>query len=116
MAVHATGPKAVLVTSYQGESTPSDAVDVVGSDREGLWRVRTPKLDLSVNGAGDAVAALFFVSLLASGSVPDALSHAASAIFGLLQKTLALGSRELALIAAQDEFVAPSRVFVPERF
>ena len=116
MAVHAAGPRAVLVTSYQGDTTPSDAVDVVASDRAGLWRVRTPKLDLSVNGAGDAVAALFFVSLLASGSVPEALSHAASAIFGLLSKTLALGSRELALVAAQDEFVKPSRVFVPELF
>ena len=115
-AVHAAGPRAVMVTSYQGESTPSDAVDVVASDRDGLWRVRTPKLDLSVNGAGDAVAALFFVSLLATGSVPEALSHAASAIFGLLQKTLTLGSRELALVAAQDEFVAPSRVFKPEPF
>ena len=115
-AVHALGPGTVLVTSYQGESTPSDAVDVVASDRVNLWRVRTPKLDLSVNGAGDAVAALFFVSLLASGSVPAALSHAASAIFGLLQETLTLGSRELALVAAQDEFVKPSRVFVPELF
>ncbi len=32
-SVHAGGPKAVLVTSYQGESTPSDAVDLVASDR-----------------------------------------------------------------------------------
>ena len=41
--------------------------------------------------------------------------HAASAVFGLLSATLEAGSRELALVAAQDEFVHPTRVFAPER-
>jgi len=117
--VHAKGPRAVLVTSYVGEGAPGDTIDLVASDGEAVWRVRTPKLALSVNGAGDAIAALFFVTLLSRGaggrrSVPDALSHAASAIHGLLRATLEAGSRELALVAAQDEFVRPSRVFIPE--
>ncbi len=120
-ALHETGPRVVLVTSYQGDATPSDVIDMVASDGEALWRVRTPKLDLSVNGAGDAVAALFFVSLLARaadgrGGVRGALSHAASAIFGLLQTTLDAGTRELALVKAQDEFVTPSRIFAAEAF
>jgi len=117
--VHAKGPRAVLVTSYVGEGAPGDTIDLVASDGAAVWRVRTPKLALSVNGAGDAIAALFFVTLLSRGaggrrSVPDALSHAASAIHGLLRATLAAGSRELALVAAQDEFVRPSRVFTAE--
>lgn len=115
-ALHARGPQTVLVTSYVGEDTPDNAVDLVASDGASLWRVRTPKLGLSVNGAGDAIAALFFVTCLARGSVPEALSHAASAIFGLLSATLEGGTRELALVAAQDEFVRPSRVFAPEIF
>ena len=43
------------------EETPADSIDLVAADGGGLWRVRTPRLDLSVNGAGDAIAALFFV-------------------------------------------------------
>ncbi|MGI3900090.1 MAG: pyridoxal kinase PdxY [Janthinobacterium lividum] len=115
-ALHARGPRIVLVTSYVGEDTPDDAVDLVASDGADMWRVRTPKLGLSVNGAGDAIAALFFVSCLAHGSVPEALSHAASAIFGLLSATLEAGTRELALVAAQEEFVRPSRIFAPELY
>lgn len=112
--LHARGPGAILVTSYLGEDTPRDAIDLVASGEAGAWRVRTPKLALSVNGAGDAIAALFFVTYLASGSVPEALAHAASAVFGLLGATLEAGTPELALVAAQDEFVRPSRVFAPE--
>ena len=92
---------------------PADAIDLVASDGTALWQVRTPKLDVSVSGAGDAVAALFFVSLMHYRSVPDALSHAASSTFGLLTKTMEVGTTELALVAAQDEFVRPSQVFAP---
>ncbi len=113
-AIHARGPHAILVTSYLGEDTPDDAVDLVASGDAGAWRVRTPKLALSVNGAGDAIAALFFVSYLAEGSVPGALSHAASAVHGLLRVTLDAGTPELALVKAQQEFVTPTRVFAPE--
>ena len=113
-ALHAKGPRAVLVTSCLGDTTPADALDLVASDGARAWRIRTPKLALSVNGAGDAIAALFFVTYLARRSVPEALSHAASAVFGLLSATLDAGTRELALVAAQDEFVRPSRVFAPE--
>ncbi len=114
-SVHGLGPRIVLVTSYLGEATPADAIDLVASDGTALWQVRTPKLDVAVNGAGDAVAAIFFVSLMHSRSVPGALSHAASAIFGLLAKTAEAGTRELALVAAQDEFVNPSQVFAAEQ-
>ena len=113
-ALHARGPRAVLVTSYLGETTPADALDLVASGDAGAWRVRPPRLPLSVNGAGDAVAALFFAKFLEEGSVPGALAHAASAIFGLLRATLEAGTRELALVRAQDEFVRPSRPFAPE--
>lgn len=113
-AVHARGPRAVLVTSYLGEGTPADALDLVASGDGGAWRVRTPRLPLSVNGAGDAVAALFFARYLEEGSVPGALAHAAGAVFGLLAVTLEAGTRELALVRAQGEFMRPSRAFLPE--
>ena len=97
-----------------GSVLADGSIDLVASGGGGAWRVRTPRLDVSVNGAGDAVAALFFVSLLSHRAVPAALSHAASAIFGLLRATADAGTRELALVPAQDEFVRPSRVFAPE--
>ena len=53
--------------------------------RRGAFRVRTPKLPISVNGAGDAIAALFFAHYLRGGSAAEALSRAASSVFGLLQ-------------------------------
>ncbi len=114
-ALHGLGPRTVLVTSYLGEETPGDAIDLVASDGSTLWRLRTPRLDLAINGAGDAIAALFFVSLLQHGSAPEALAHAGSAIFGLMRMTAEAGARELRLVAAQDEFVRPSRLFEPEQ-
>ena len=113
--VHAKGPQVILVTSYLGESTPADRIDLLASDGTDLWRVRTPRLDVSVNGAGDAIAALFFVHWLARRSAADALAEAAASIYGLLRRTKEAGSREILLVGAQDEFVAPTTRFAPER-
>jgi pyridoxine kinase len=114
-AVHQRGPKVVLVTSLDTVETPADAVDLLASDGEGVWRVRTPKLAISVNGAGDAIAALFFVHYLRTRRAADALAEAAASIHGLLRRTAEAGSREILLVAAQDEFVNPSRRFAVEK-
>jgi pyridoxine kinase len=113
-AVHDLGPRAILVTSLHTDETPEDAIDLLASDDSGVFRLRTPKLPLSVNGAGDAIAALFFAHYLRSGNIGQALAQAASSIFGVLTKTAEVGSREIQLIAAQDELVSPSRVFEAE--
>jgi pyridoxine kinase len=109
------GPKTVLVTSLHAEDTPTNSLDLLVSASDGVFRVRTPLLDISVNGAGDAIAALFFFHILKTESAAKALSLAASSVFGLLKKTHETGGREIALIAAQDEFVSPSRIFQPEK-
>jgi pyridoxine kinase len=113
-ALHALGPKAIMVTSLHTDETPPDAIDLVASDAAGRFRVRTPKLPISVNGAGDAIAALFFAHYLRSSSAAESLSRAASSIFGVLKRTAEAGAREIMLIDAQDEFVTPSRVFPAE--
>src|SRR5215813_2417242 len=113
-AVHDLGPRAILVTSLRTAETPEDAIDLLASDEDGCYRTRTPKLVLAVNGAGDAIAALFFVHYLRSGSVGEALSRAASSVFGVLAKTAEAGAREIQLIAAQDEIINPSRMFEAE--
>lgn len=113
-AVHGHGPRIILVTSLHTEDTPADSIDLVASDGEGCWRVRTPKLALSVNGAGDAIAALFLVHCLRTGSAAEALGLAASSIYGLLRQTEEAGSREILTVAAQEEFVTPTRLFAVE--
>ncbi|MGO4386897.1 pyridoxal kinase PdxY [Microvirga sp. 2YAF29] len=108
------GPKAVLVTSVETRETPEDAVDMIAGEAGRFWRVRTPKLSLSVNGAGDAIAALFFVHYARSRSAPMALAEAAASVYGLLKRTEEAGSREILTIAAQDEFVSPTHRFTVE--
>jgi pyridoxine kinase len=113
-ALRDAGPKVVMVTSLETDETPADSIDLMAADDKGAFRVRTPRLDVSVNGAGDAIAALFFVHYLREQSAAAALAKAASSVFGLLKRTKEAGSREILLVAAQDEFVTPSREFAPE--
>lgn len=106
------GPKAVLVTSLVCDDTPADAVDVLASDPLGAYRLRTPKLSVPANGAGDLIAALFLAHQLRTGSAGKALSLAASSVFGILGRAGA--AAEMPLIEAQDELVKPSRTFNAE--
>jgi pyridoxine kinase len=114
-ALHGMGPQAVMVTSFHAADTPDDCIDLLASDAKGRFRVRTPKLPIAANGAGDAIAAMFFAHYLREGSVGAALSLAASAIFAILDKTAAAGARELLLVAAQEQIVSPAQVFEAER-
>ncbi len=113
-AVHDLGPRAVLVTSLHTEETPEDAIDLLASDENGCYRLRTPRLPLVVNGAGDAIAALFFAYYLREGKIEVALSRASSSVFGVLSKTAEAGAPELQLITAQQEIIEPSKIFEAE--
>ncbi|WP_203076894.1 pyridoxal kinase PdxY [Falsiroseomonas ponticola] len=113
-ALQARGPRCVLVTSLRVEDTPADAMDLLAADGGQFWRLRTPLLPVNVNGAGDAIAALFLFHRLRWGEASVALSAAASSIHGLLRRTAEAGSREILTVAAQEEFVTPSRVFRAE--
>ncbi|MCQ4158932.1 pyridoxal kinase PdxY [Roseomonas sp. GC11] len=108
------GPRCVLVTSLKVAETPADQIEMLAAEGGTFHRVRTPMLPISVNGAGDAIAALFLFHRLQSGRAADALGAACSSIYGLLRRTSEAASREILTVAAQEEFVAPSRVFQPE--
>nr|WP_207480526.1 pyridoxal kinase PdxY [Arenibaculum pallidiluteum] len=112
-AVRAQGPHHVLVTSLVREGAPPDTIELLLDSPQGAWIIATPLLPLNPppNGAGDAVAALFLAKLLETGSPRDALEHAASAIWGVIDATRRAGTRELQLVGAQDQLVAPSRRF-----
>ncbi len=112
-ALRARGPGTVLVTSLRTEETPADALDMLASDAHGDWLVRMPLLPIQANGAGDATAAIFLFHMLAGRGTPASLAASASSVWGLLRRTAEARSPELRLVAAQDEFVTPSRNFTP---
>ena len=84
------------------------------SARGRIFRLPHPALAHPAHGAGDAIAALFFAHYLRAGSAAEAMSRAASSVHGILRRTAEKGAREILLIEAQDEIVAPSRVFEAE--
>ncbi len=110
-ALHARGSKVILLTSLHLDDTPDDVIDVVASEGGAIWRVRTPRLDIAPNGAGDCIAALFFVHWLTTRSAKAALDRAVSSVFEILARTAEANSRELLLVEAQDAIVAPTRLF-----
>ncbi len=113
----ALGPTVVVVTSLRHDETPADAIDILAVTTDGAWQVRTPylPLDTPVNGAGDALAALFLGHYLKTREVPESLADTAAAVFAIVSATHAAGTRELQLVAAQEAMVRPSRRFPVER-
>ncbi len=108
------GPRVVLVTSLSLEDTPDTVVELLAAGPHGCHRLRTPRLPITVNGAGDAIAALFLFHMLRTGQPHRAMEDAASAIHGVLRRTLAAGSRELLIVAAQDQFSHPDQRFTSQ--
>ena len=108
------GPRAVLVTSLATEDGSADEIDLLVGAAGRFHRLRTPRLDIALNGAGDTISALFLFHLLRTGDPVEAAALAASAIWGVIRITAERRGSELALVAAQDELVHPSRVFRPE--
>lgn len=111
-ALQGKGAKMVVATGLED----GDIVACLVVTALGAWVVRTPRLpfDPPVSGAGDALAALFLGHCLRGKAAPEALSLAVSSLYCVLEATLALGRRELALIQAQNELVEPSRLFPPQ--
>ena len=114
-AMRPGGSRTVLLTSLRTEQTPDGSVDMLAGGPDALHLLRTPLLPVAVNGAGDAVAALFLLHLLRTGSPAEALRRAGSSIHGILRRTAEAGSRELLTVAAQDELERPSTQFEPTR-
>ena len=113
--VRETGPKLVMVTSLELEERQGE-LGILAETAAGTWVVWTPRLDIQLNGTGDAFTALTLAFWLATaGDAAATLEAAASAMFGLVEATLAAGERELVLVAAQDRLTAPARRFQAQR-
>ncbi len=109
------GPGVVVVTSVDVEEIPKSRIGTVAVAPAGSWLVAAPRLEGDLFGAGDLFAAVFLGNYLESRDVEDALKTSAAAVHGVLRATADAGSRELELLKAQDEIVAPSRYFAVER-
>jgi pyridoxine kinase len=111
-ALRRRGPNTVLVTSLEAAA---DEVAVLAAGAEGVWAAETPRLAIEATGCGDAMAALLLGWLLKGKPLPEALALTVAAIWGVVQATAEAGGGELALVAAQDELVAPTRKFLPRK-
>ncbi|MCW2766343.1 MAG: pdxY [Nocardioides sp.] len=109
------GPRDVLVTSVLHGEVPEDSLDVVAVSDAGAWVVTTPLLPITPNGAGDVTAALYLAHLHATGSPATALERTTSSVYAVLEATLAAGTREIQLVAAQDAIAAPAPSFEARR-
>jgi pyridoxine kinase len=114
-ALMARGPSTIVVTSAELKDTPDDAIETLAIERfeEGLkaWRVRTPKLPISPSGTGDLFAALLVSARIGGSDTPEALSHAASAIFAVLERTALSGTEEMRIVESAELLVHPKRRF-----
>ncbi len=103
--IRAMGPTTVLVTSVATSGICADEMGMLAVDDSGAYRVSTPKLPISVNGLGDVTAALFLAHL--PHGIEVALGRVASSVHAILAATVAAGSREIALVAAQEQIAHP---------
>ena len=113
--VRARGPRDVLVTSVLHGEVPEGRLDVVAVSDEGAWAVETPLLPILPNGCGDVTAALYLAHLRTPGSAAEALARTTSSIFAILEETIAAGTREIQLVAAQDAIAEPPMTFEVRR-
>ena len=105
------GPSTVVVTSAELADTPEGQVETLAIERSQAFRVRTPKLPISPNGTGDLFAALFVAARMRGADTAEALGHAASAIFAVLERTAAAGTTEMRIVESAEQLVRPKRRF-----
>ncbi len=108
------GPRAVFVTSLEA-GMPDDRLGVLGVEDESAWLVDHPKLDVNLNGTGDAITALLTAERLLGSAFADGLAHAVARMFTLVEATHAAGARELQLIQAQDRWFEPALRLTPRQ-
>jgi pyridoxine kinase len=106
----ASPSKASQFKASQSKASQSKASQSKAS-RFKAWRVRTPKLPISPCGTGDLFASLFVSARLRGSDTPDALGHAASAIFAVLERTAARGTEEMRIVETAALLAHPVRRF-----
>ena len=110
-ALMARGPSTVVVTSAELRDTPDGEIETLAIERSKAWRARTPKLPISPNGTGDLFSALYVSARVREKDTPEALGHAVSAVFAVLERTAARGTEEMRIVESAESLVRPQRRF-----
>ena len=110
-ALLARGPSTIVVTSAELANVPDGQIETLAVQRSQAWRVRTPKLPISPSGTGDLFASLFVSARVQEKDTRDALGHAASAIFAVLERTAISGSEEMRIVESAELLAHPKRRF-----
>ncbi|MGF1526429.1 MAG: pyridoxal kinase PdxY [Candidatus Competibacterales bacterium] len=116
-AVQASGPHIVLAKSLSFADKPEDKDLMLAVEGANLWQVITPHapVDKPLVGTGDLIAGVFLVQYLKTRSVPEALGHAAAAVYAVADATQRANTWELQIVATQEEIVKPKRLFPVEQ-
>lgn len=109
-ALRDLGPDTAICTSLPLGEGALGTLAVAGEE---AWLVETPKLPGPLHGAGDLFSAVFLGHTLGGLDLARALGAAVSGTFGVLEATGT--APDLALVAAQDEIISPSRTFAARR-
>ncbi|MCH8181791.1 MAG: pyridoxal kinase [Proteobacteria bacterium] len=109
-ALRGLGPETAICTSLPLGGGALGTLAVAGEE---AWLVETPELPGPLHGAGDLFSAVFLGHTLRGLDLAGALGAAVSGTFGVLEATGT--ALDLALVAAQDEIVSPSRTFAARK-
>jgi pyridoxine kinase len=113
LRLNPNGPRIVIVTSLIREDAPPNVIEVLAVTDAGAYLIATPMIALEPprNGTGDTITALFLGHYLKSRDIQKSLELAVNGLYCLLEITHQKGTREIQLIAAQDELLNPSSSF-----
>jgi pyridoxine kinase len=119
--LHDKGPSVVLVTSFKEKNDNSSIINVLVSDKTGVYKVTTPELPLGdgVAGTGDMTTAIFLSRFLETHDVQKTLELCVSSVYGILEYSLRNsvkgGLFELKIVEAQERLNSPSISFNAEK-
>ncbi|MDR0316030.1 MAG: pyridoxal kinase PdxY [Treponema sp.] len=120
--LHKKGPRIVLVTSYRGRDDSAGCINMLVSDKNGMYRISTPYLSTGTDmaGSGDLTASVFLSRYLETGDVKKTLELCTASIYGILEASVHAresenaantGTMELRIIQNQNELSSPSYMF-----
>jgi pyridoxine kinase len=115
--LHDKGPSVVLVTSFKEKNDDSPVMNILVSDKSGVYKVSTPELPLGagVAGTGDMTTAIFLSRYLETRDIQKTLELCVSSVYGILEYSLRNsvkgGLLELKIVEAQAQLNSPSFSF-----
>ena len=112
--LHEQGTEIVLLTSLTRLDADPNTIEMLVHTPREAYLIATPRLlmPMPINGSGDATTALFLGRYLETQDLKKSLELTAASIFEIFKATLDAKRRELALISAQAQLVAPEISFI----